>query len=112
VTAVQQVWLGAPPPAAIDQLQQRYRAAAGPGGQVFRAAVLSGNADEVVAGLAQSVDALGSAALDTALNLRVHLPAVDLQQVTDQIAALGGVLPAVRAMLGRAPSDRASEEKP
>jgi alkanesulfonate monooxygenase SsuD/methylene tetrahydromethanopterin reductase-like flavin-dependent oxidoreductase (luciferase family) len=93
VVKIRNLWLGTPPPGAIERRTATYSAAAAVGMRQaggFREPHLSGDPDHVAAELARDIETLGL----TAMNVRVHLPGVSQSQVLEQIAAFGaGVLP-------------------
>jgi alkanesulfonate monooxygenase SsuD/methylene tetrahydromethanopterin reductase-like flavin-dependent oxidoreductase (luciferase family) len=100
---VRRAWVGEPPHALVEHQLDVYRGYA-PGG-----APAHWGDDEMATGAtatavaARLVDAAERAGVD-ALNLRVHVPGVGVDQAREQVARIGdGVVPAVRAALAARP---------
>lgn len=100
VTKVRPMWLGDPPPGAVEKREAMYQAAAVKGSRQaagFAEKFLFGDADFVAEELARDIEEIG---LD-ALNLRFHLDeGGDHRWVCDQIAEFGAeVMPGLGARL-------------
>jgi len=91
------VWLGEPPTEAVAQLSRRYRAAATAGMRQrsgFRVGLLCGHVEQVLASL---IDDQRNISAD-AVNLRVHLPGVPPERISDVIGRIGhDILPGLHA---------------
>jgi alkanesulfonate monooxygenase SsuD/methylene tetrahydromethanopterin reductase-like flavin-dependent oxidoreductase (luciferase family) len=95
---VRRAWVGPPPTSRQEKQVDVYRGYAAAAAQTHWAddAVLS-SADP--GELAQLIaDTVGAAGCD-ALNIRLHVPGIEPHEVRDQLAALGDVIPKVRALL-------------
>ncbi len=97
---VRRAWVGPPPRSRLDQQVDLYRTYAAASAQSHWAddAVLS-SADPVE--LAEMlVETVVLAGCD-GLNIRLHVPGITPEQIRDQLAALGEVVPRVSALLGK-----------
>jgi alkanesulfonate monooxygenase SsuD/methylene tetrahydromethanopterin reductase-like flavin-dependent oxidoreductase (luciferase family) len=95
---VRRVWVGAPPTSRQEKQVDVYRSYAASAAQTHWAdnAVLS-SADPH--GLAELVATTVKAAGCDALNIRLHVPGIEPTEVRDQLAALGELVPKVKALL-------------
>jgi alkanesulfonate monooxygenase SsuD/methylene tetrahydromethanopterin reductase-like flavin-dependent oxidoreductase (luciferase family) len=95
---VRRVWIGPPPASRQAQQVDVYRSYAEAGAQTHWAddAMLS-HSDP--AELAEIVANTAAAAGCEAVNIRLHVPGILPEEVRDQLAALGDVVPAVRERL-------------
>ncbi len=95
---VRRVWVGPRPVSLQEKQVDVYRGYAAAQAQTHWAddAVLSGSDPAELAGLvAETVRATGC----DALNIRLHVPGVTPEEIREQIAALGEVVPEVRRLL-------------
>ncbi|HEX4428284.1 MAG TPA: LLM class flavin-dependent oxidoreductase [Frankiaceae bacterium] len=95
---VRRAWVGPPPRSRLDQQVDLYRTYAAPSAQSHWAddAVLS-SADpaELAEMLVETVVAAGC----DGLNIRLHVPGIAPEEIRDQLAALGEVVPRVSTLL-------------
>ena len=95
---VRRVWFGPPPSSRQEKQVDVYRTYAATAAQNHWAddAVLSGSDPAELAGLvAETVEATGC----DALNIRLHVPGITPEEIRDQLAALGAVVPEIRRLL-------------
>ncbi|MGD9705642.1 MAG: LLM class flavin-dependent oxidoreductase [Acidimicrobiia bacterium] len=95
VVMVKRVWLGAPPAHAVERLVSTYRAAGAPTTSDEDASppIHAGSADQIVE------EVMGDATRHgvSAVNFRVHLPAVPPSSIIEQIERLGiDIVPRIR----------------
>ena len=94
---VRRVWFGPPPSSRQEKQVDVYRSYAATAAQNHWAddAVLSGSDPAELAGLvAETVEAAGC----DALNIRLHVPGIMPEEIRDQLAALGAVVPEIRRL--------------
>jgi hypothetical protein len=97
---IRRVWLGAPPDAAIRAqrtVYESYSPAAAQQHWAEQNVMVDDDADALAARVAESVRAVDG----DAVNLRVHLPEVQADEIRDQITALGAVVAGVRRAISR-----------
>jgi alkanesulfonate monooxygenase SsuD/methylene tetrahydromethanopterin reductase-like flavin-dependent oxidoreductase (luciferase family) len=95
---IRNLWLGTPPPGAIERRTAAYAKAAAPGMRQaagFAEPHLHGDPEHIADELRADIATLGL----TSMNLRFHLPGVGQEQVCEQIARFGAeVLPLLAAV--------------
>jgi alkanesulfonate monooxygenase SsuD/methylene tetrahydromethanopterin reductase-like flavin-dependent oxidoreductase (luciferase family) len=93
VVKIRQIWMGTPPPGALERRDAVYRAAAAKGSRQatgFAEPFLHGDDDHVAEELCTDIAELGL----SGMNLRFHLDGIDHATVLDQLARFGdAVLP-------------------
>jgi hypothetical protein len=97
---IRRVWLGAPSDAAIRAqrtVYESYSPAAAQQHWAEQNVMVDDDADALAARVAESVRAVDG----DAVNLRVHLPEVQADEIRDQITALGAVVAGVRRAISR-----------
>jgi len=93
VNKVRMLWMGEPPPGALEKREQTYRSAAAKGSrqaQGFTEPFLHGDSDHIATELVTDIEALGL----EGVNIRFHLEGGDRGSVREQIGRFGAeVLP-------------------
>jgi hypothetical protein len=97
---VRRAWVG-PPPSSRQEKQvdvyRGYAAAAAQSHWADNAVLSSGDPAELARLIAATTEAAGC----DALNIRLHVPGITPQEIRDQLAALGEVVPTLRELIAR-----------